>query len=208
MLLIDGDRLCEPTVVKSSPICALEIPWSINIQGDWRYWCYGYKHSHNYELPYPRSFFSKTCDFIHLFIFKILGWPKPSICVGAPTVAGRGIFKLEINEINGINSMQEEKFVFISTTMCAVLYFILTVCSNPSVCRAAVGCALFSLTNSNLVQLELPIKLWQDGESRANGILRNDWLRHLCEFNCTFALWLKLEIKSPPWELHLKLVRS
>ena len=73
-----------------------------------------------------------------------------------------------------------KKFVFISTTMCAALDFILTVCSDQSVCKAAVGCALFSLTNSNLVQLELLIKLWQVGESRTNRILLNDWLGDLC----------------------------
>lgn len=83
-------------------------------------------------------------------------------------------------EINELFSTHEEKFVFISTTMCAALYFMLTVCSAQRVCRAAVGCALFSLTNSNLVQLELLIKLWQVGQSGANRILLNDWLRHLC----------------------------
>lgn len=113
----------------------------------------------------------------NIYLFSnLFGGRSLNVC-GCSSSGHRGIFMLEINEIF---STHEEKFVFISTTMCTVLYFMLTVCSAQSVCRAAVGFAIFSLTNSNLVQLELLIKLWQVGQSRANRILLNDWLRHLC----------------------------
>lgn len=125
-------------------------------------------------LPLEAFSVNPVISCIYLFS-NWLGGQSLSVC--GCSHSGCRTFMLEINEIF---SMHEEKFVSISTSMCAVLYFRLKFCSDQSFCRAAVGCALFSLTNSNLVHLELLIKLWQVGESRANRILLNDWLRHWC----------------------------
>lgn len=65
--------------------------------------------------------------------------------------------------------MKEKECIFSSSNY-ALLYSIVTFCSDQMSCKGncLLGCALFSLTNNNLVQLELLIKLWHVRESRAN----------------------------------------
>lgn len=73
----------------------------------------------------------------------------------------------------------ENSVCSVPATMHAILHIHILI-RPTSLQSSALGCALFSLTNSNLVQLELLIKLWSVRESRANRILPNDWLKHLC----------------------------
>lgn len=70
---------CEPTVVNPSPsihekyLC----PSAIRRLRTPVFWTQAFP---KLWTSFPRSFFSKSCDFMYLFIFKLTWWPEPQ-CV-------------------------------------------------------------------------------------------------------------------------------